>query len=118
MIVLMHGKRLARGDAGADAVGAGARLVPVGAEIEPGGAEVIGGRLVADVVDGDALAVGQEQHITQPRHLPVQRLDAEARGAQQLLHRVSMLTQFAVFQNDGRAQNGRVEPVIAHAAPP
>ena len=45
MVGLVHGERLAGGDAGANVIGAGARPVPVGARIEPRRAQVIRRRL-------------------------------------------------------------------------
>ena len=118
MIEPVHGKRFARGDAGAHSINVGTRIVPVRAEVEPCRAKVVGGRLVADLIDSDALVICEQQHIPQPRHLPIQHLDTEAGGTQQLLHRIAMFPQFAVFYDDGRAKHSWIKPVIAHAAPP
>ena len=118
MIALVHGQRLAGGDAGAGAVGAGTGLVPVGPLIESRLPQIVGGGHIADIVDGDAFVVGQKENVTQPRDLPVQRLDAEAGGAQELVHGFAVFAQAPVLDDNGGAQNGGIEPVVADTAHP
>ena len=66
MVRLVNGKCLARGDAGAHAIGSRTRLVPVGAHVETGCPQIVGGCLVADVIDRDALIVAATEYSLGP----------------------------------------------------
>jgi hypothetical protein len=111
-------QRLAGGYACACAIRAGTRLVPVGAEIKPGLSEIFGGRFISYVIDRDTLIVRQQKYIAQARNLTVKRLDTEPRSPQQLIHRIAMLAELAILNDDSGSQDRRVQAVVIHASPP
>ncbi|MCY1361711.1 hypothetical protein D9M69_483870 [compost metagenome] len=115
---LVAGHRLALDEAGAHAAGAGVRLVPVGAQVQAGAAQLVVPGRVADVVDRDALGVGQQHHVADVSHAPVDVFHARARGAQEMLQLLLVRAHLLRRQDARGRRPRRIEPVVAHAARP
>ncbi|OOG81692.1 hypothetical protein B0E41_17230 [Hydrogenophaga sp. A37] len=60
----------------------------------------------------------KQHHITQPRHLAVERLQPVARDLQQRVHLVLVLPQPRLRQDHRLLHGGRVQPVPVRAAVP
>jgi hypothetical protein len=118
MLGLVAGDRGLLDQAGAHAAGAGVGLVPVGADGQAGRLELRLGSRVADVVDGDAIGIGQQQHVAQVGDAAVQVLHAGARDAHEAVHALLVVTHQAGGQDAGRRRARRVQSVLLHAACP
>ncbi len=114
----VHRQRLAGGDAGAHATGAGQRLAPVRAQVKAGLAQAGLAHQVAQEVDGHAARIGQQHTVAQPGHLGVERLQAMAGDLQKGIQLVLVFAQAVARQDHRFLHAGRVQPVVADAAPP
>jgi hypothetical protein len=118
VIGLMHGQGLARGQRGAHRAGAGAVLAPFGAEIKARAAQpgVRGG--VAEIVDGDAVGIGQQHDVAHLGHLAVQAFQAIAGDAREVVDALLMLAQPRLRHDARFLHAGGIEAVLMHAPLP
>ncbi len=118
MVGLVHRQRLARGQGGADRAGAGAALAPLGAQVQARVAQRGIAAGLADIVDGHALRIGQQHHIAQARHLPIQALQAVARDAREVVDAFLVFAQARLRQDARLLHARRIQAVLVHAAAP
>ena len=118
VIGLVNGERLARFQARADRAGAGALLRPFRPQIKSRLAQLGGLLRIAQKFNGDALPVGQQQHVVLAGHLPEQVIQPGAGNGNQGLGLLAVFAQAAVGDDVGLAGVGRVEPVLVQAAQP
>ena len=86
MLLTVDDQRLAGGDAGADAIGAFLRLRPDRAEIQPGLLQFLLEAGLAEVIDGDAVGIGQDHDIVRSRDLRIEPPQFGGGDADELFH--------------------------------
>ncbi len=118
VIVLMTRQRLLFLDAGADRAGAGVVLAPVRAQIQAGLAMRLLVRRIAEKLHGDAAVVGQQNHVAQLGHLPVELLHARTGHVDQLVCLVLVLAQNLPGHEARLGRTCRVQTVVVHTAAP
>ena len=94
------------------------RLVPVGAEVQPGRLELLLGGRVADVVDGDTVAVSQQHHVAEVGDATVHVFHAGAGDPDEAFQALLVLAH-ALERMDVRGFGlGRIQPVLLDATGP
>jgi hypothetical protein len=84
----MYCQGLFCGDARSDRRGSRLLLLPVCTQQYASLLEMILERRVANVIDGDTFSIGQDQHISETRDLPVKRFEPISGSGKQFIHRV------------------------------
>ena len=118
MLLTVDDQRLVGGDAGADAVGALLRLGPDRSQIKPGLLQFLLEAGLAEVIDGDAVGVGQDHHVVRSRDLRIKTPEFGGGDADELLHGFKEPAEFSACQHHRTARPGGVQPVAVQTARP
>src|SRR5262249_50902934 len=78
---------------------------------------VVEGRITHEI-DGHALRISKQQHVTESGNLTIKRFNAESCGVKEFVHRVPVLAQTAVCNDARITQRDWIQLVLGNAAPP
>src|SRR6056297_3473543 len=118
VIVLMHGHRLAREDAGPHTAGAGNVFGPVRAEVKTCVSQLFDKQIVPEKIDADAFCIRQQQNVVLSCHLPKQALQAGSRRAYHPIGLIAVYAKLCVRHYMGRITARWVHPIELDASTP
>ena len=118
MLLTVDDQRLAGGDAGSDAIGALLRFGPDRTQIQPGLFQFLLEAGLAEVIDRDAVGVGQDHHIIRSRDLRIEPPQFGGGDADEFLHGFTEPAEFSLCQHHRPARTGGVEPVAVQTSRP
>ena len=94
------------------------RFGPVRAEIEPCAAQIVIVAGIAEIFDGDASPVSEEQDIGLVRDIAIKPLEAGPGDGDQSLGLLAVLLQPSLGEDDGFGVHRRIKAVVIEAAAP